>query len=727
MARKPIEISGQVGAGFAGGPFGSFGGPASRSPEAMFRQAVGRMREGRYDEARTLCLRILDKRPDDLDARELLGVMALQTGKFTDAADLFARILETQPDKPDHLVNHGSALMALGRNDDAISRFRRALEIDGDHGNAHLNLGLALRRAGLEAESVEPFRQAARLMPKNPAALTNLGIALIHTGDGQQGLDCLRKAVELAPGYIFGHVNLGSELMNRGDHEAALAEFDDALAIEPNAAPIHLERGRALDRLNRHRQAVQAYGQAVTIDDTLTAAHNNLAILMTRRGRAEEAVDHARKAVSQEPRNRDFRLNLGNILAESGRTNEAQTIFESLQQEFPDFAEGFLRQAKIHQEEGSFARARDVIAILKEIDPNPATYFSRLAVDRDVDFSDDELNGVAAIIEQPDTPDSKRAGLCFSLARVLERKERFDEAFSLLLKGNRVRNKTYEYDRDTVSAATDRLIRTFDGDFFAERADQGVADDRPIFIVGMMRSGTSLIEQIIASHRWVGGGGELREFEVISQDLPGMLGNSEEYPECVRQLSDANIKSLARTYLGRLARRFPESRRFTDKLPVNFMHLGLITLLFPRAQVIHCRRAPMDTCFSVFAETFMARHAYAYDMDNLAHFYGEYARLMDHWRRASPIAMLEIDYEDVVADAEGTTRQLLEYCSLDWDEDCLRFHEARRSVRTASKWQVRQPVYSSSVGRWRKFERHLAPLREALERCGVDPDVSHGP
>lgn len=200
-----------------------------------------------------------------------------------------------------------------------------------------------------------------------------------------------------------------------------------------------------------------------------------------------------------------------------------------------------------------------------------------------------------------------------------------------------------------------------------------------------------------------------------------MLKCDDDYPECVRRLDAPKLRLLGKSYLALQEKRFPDARKFTDKMPENFLHLGLIALTLPNAKIVHCRRHPMDTCWSMFAEGFRGRRAYSHDLADLGHFYGEYDRLMTHWARTLPQRILHVDYEALVADTEGGTREILDFCGLNWDDDCLRFFENRRAIRTASHWQVRQPVYSSSVGRWRHFEKYLGPLKEALQSHGIDP------
>ncbi|MCG8509904.1 MAG: sulfotransferase, partial [Rhodospirillales bacterium] len=231
-----------------------------------------------------------------------------------------------------------------------------------------------------------------------------------------------------------------------------------------------------------------------------------------------------------------------------------------------------------------------------------------------------------------------------------------------------------------------------------------------------------LVEQIIASHRHAAGAGELTDFPFLSQELAELLKTGREYPECVRDFDPARAQAFAKIYLNRQARFFPDARRITDKMPINFMHLGLIVHMFPRARIIHCQRDPRDICISILSQSFGGYHPYAYDQKRLAHFYGEYLRLMDHWKRVLPAKILDLKYEDMVGSTEACARRVLDFCGLDWDDDCLRFHETRRAVHTASSWQVRQPVYGSSVGRWRRFENHLSPLIREFRKLGIELD-----
>jgi hypothetical protein len=307
----------------------------------------------------------------------------------------------------------------------------------------------------------------------------------------------------------------------------------------------------------------------------------------------------------------------------------------------------------------------------------------------------------------------RRSAAHFSLGRLYDRAGDYNRAFVHFQAGNNL--KPSDFDRGEFTRFIDDLINTFDVDFMRNAPCAHHGSRRPVFIVGMPRSGTSLVEQILASHPEVCGGGELEDIRHIAFGAGAWLGSSHTYPRVVRELAAADCDTLAAGYLKKLAVLSPQARCVTDKMPQNFLALGLIALLFPEARVIHCLRDPLDTCLSCYFHDFTGYHPYAYRLEGLGFYYRQYQRLMRHWRAVLPIPMLDVVYEDLVADPEAGIRQLLAFCELDWDERCLRFYESERIVHTSSYQQVRRPIYKSSLGRWRHYAAHLEPLRRALE------------
>lgn len=305
--------------------------------------------------------------------------------------------------------------------------------------------------------------------------------------------------------------------------------------------------------------------------------------------------------------------------------------------------------------------------------------------------------------------------LHFSLGKVRDDLGEYTRAFEHYLEANRLKRAGIEYDEARQARFFRDFIRYCNAEFLRAHAGTGAASELPVFIVGMSRSGTTLVEQILGSHPEVHGAGELHFLRRCLRVELGPTDSDDELPARLASLDAAGLRRVGERYAAALAELAPAARRITDKLPGNMALVGLIHLTLPRARIIHCVREPLDTCVSCFSKLFTTGHAFSYDLRELGRFYRLYQELMHHWQTVLPLGrMLEVRYEDVVADMEGQARRLLEFCGLPWNAACLRFHENRRTVRTASLAQVRQPIYSGSVGRWRRYEKYLAPLQEAL-------------
>lgn len=306
-----------------------------------------------------------------------------------------------------------------------------------------------------------------------------------------------------------------------------------------------------------------------------------------------------------------------------------------------------------------------------------------------------------------------RAALLYSLGRLLDLDADYDNAFAAFDAAGKI--KPHQFDCMRQRTVFDACIAAFNNGLIARQLSSSNLSDRPVFIVGMPRSGTTLVEQILASHPLVHGGGELDYLPALASQLYRLLGTHEPFPQCIGKADSLTLSRIADTYLMHTANLAPASSiRITDKLPGNFVLVGFIALLFPNARIVHVRRDPLDTCISCFAENFLSGHHFSYDLADLGCYYREYSRLMQHWRSVLPGRMFELEYERLVQEPETMTRALLQHCGLEWDARCLAFHENSRTVATASYEQVRRPLYTSSIGRWRNYERHLEPLHAAL-------------
>lgn len=684
-----------------------------------FRSVVRDFELGRLREAEAGATRIRARAPRDFDVNFLSGLIALRLGKFEEAARLISHAIGIRGDNPDSHANLAVAYLGAGRIDKGIASLRQTLKLAPQHADAHFNLGLALLQGQDPTAAVPHLQAAVRLMPANPIAHMNLGLALAGTAGPEEALEHFQRAADLAPTNAVVHLNLSNVLLDLGNVERALGEAEAAVRLDPRFPAAHCARAQALNRANRGLLAIGAYQQAIKIDPGYAPAHNALGGLYQKRGQYVDAEAHLRKAFHLHPGDDEYALDLARILALLARLPEAVEVCRTLEAEKPEAPESYRAHAEMLLQAGQFDEAREILSRLRKVNPDPAGYFDLMAQDRSREIDDEDLAAAKTRILDPAITSPEKVRLCFSVASVLDRRRDFDGAFDYYCQGNSIRNAESDYDFEDISDHFRRLTETFDESFFDARKNIGVADDKPVFIVGMPRSGTSLVEQILASHPEVAGGGERDDMNVLADDLADMLGGTTPYPECTVGIDGKLAHHLACDYLAKDSDQSGSARRVTDKMPANFLHLGVIALLFPGARVIHCTRDPMAICFSIFTQTFAGRTSYAYNMDRLGHFYGLYVRLMDHWRKVCPLPMLDVQYADLIADQEGKSREIIEFCGLDWDDGILDFHKTRRPVRTASLWQVRQPIYTSAIDRWRSFERHLAPLKAALEKAGV--------
>ena len=355
-------------------------------------------------------------------------------------------------------------------------------------------------------------------------------------------------------------------------------------------------------------------------------------------------------------------------------------------------------------------------------EPRNALVLARLATAMPAALSESERGSIESLLASANLPPEQRWPLLFGLARAVDARGEFDRAASLTFEANALqradfRKRGMDYDPDAHRTFVDRLIATFTPEFFARVSGCGLETERPVFVVGMPRSGTTLVEQVLASHPRVFGAGELQLVPETFDSLPQATGRAESPLDCVKHLDRESIERLGRRHLDALAALNDSADRIVDKLPENTLFLGLIAVLFPQAKLIHCRRDLRDVALSCWM-THFANLRWACDLDHIATRIREYRRLMNHWRAVLPVRMLDVDYEAMVADPERSSRELVAWCGLEWDPACLEFHKTRRRVRTTSVAQVRQPIYRSSVGRWKNYEQ---PLAAVFAQLAIDP------
>jgi Flp pilus assembly protein TadD len=513
---------------------------------------------------------------------------------------------------------------------------------------------------------------------------------------------------------MAGILNLAMNLLRRGEIDTAISQFREAIGQQPGFAEAHNGLGHALWRKGDRLGALAHYGRAVALKPRWSGARSDLAQALLQHGDPDPALRESEEAVRLDPRSAPALTTLAHVLMAHNRLVEAKArLLEALGLE-PNQAAIHVALATVCERIGEFDQWHDSLRGALRCAPGHPVALARLATGLTGKLPHDDQAEIERLLALPGIADHLRRQLLVGLAQTLDAKGQFDRAAELSIEANalllaRVKRQRHAYDPRAHAALVTHVISTFTPEYFAGVRGFGLESERPLFVVGMPRSGTTLTEQVLASHPRVFGAGELWLARDALDSVPAATGRKGEPLSCVRHLDREMVSRLARIYLERLATFDALADRVVDKLPENTLHLGFLATLFPRAQIIHCRREPRDVALSCWM-TDLAEFPWSCDPEMIAGRIHEYRRLMEHWRRVLPIPMFELDYETLVEDLEGTARRLVTWCGLEWDAACLAFHKTRRAVRSPSAGQVRQPIYKSSVGRWRHYERSLSTL-----------------
>jgi tetratricopeptide (TPR) repeat protein len=725
--------------------------------------AIEMHRSGQLGPASQLYQKVLAREQENSEALHLLGVLHHQQGSHARAVELISRAVALKPNSHIYHANLAEAYRALGDFERAVGCCRAALAIWPNYPEALCNLGAALQGLGQYEESVAQLQKALELRPNFAVAHNNLGIALRETRQSDLALEHFRKAVELEPRFAPAQTNLGQTLLDRGNAEEALPHSQEAVRLDPNSAPLHHNLGNVLRVLERYVDARASYLEALRLNPSLPLSNAHLGVVLQRSGQAAEGVVWLKKAVELEPANADFwqwlaelydeleepadsipcwervvaldpdrvsaHLALGWALQDEGQFDASRTHYEIAIQLQPDSGTAFLNLGGLQEELGQMVEAEASFRTALRLQPQFALPHARLATLLRSKLPDEDLAALEARLTDDKLADGPRSRLLFALAHALDGRGDFARAAECVQKSNamtliqnRERNKEYapaEHDR-----FVDGLLRVFDRDLLTRLAGSGSPSRRPVFVFGLPRSGTTLIEQVLSSHSQIHGAGELRLARRSFESIPGVLGRPGPPRDCVPYLDIDALRRLGEHHLERLAAIDGDKRaRIVDKMPDNYMYIGLLSIVFPNATFIHCRRDLRDVAVSCWLTDFRSIR-WANDPEQIASRFIRYHGLMEHWRKVVSVPLYEVDYEDTVTDLERVARRLVAACGLEWEPACLEFYRNDRPVRTASVAQVRQPVYQRSVARWKHYEPALSELFASLAvESSPDPSL----
>ena len=549
--------------------------------------------------------------------------------------------------------------------------------------------GVAQQAAGEFVAAEASYRRVLAAVPGWADAWNNLGGVRLEQGDVNQAVASYQQAIACHPNHVLAHCNLGKALHRFGDVPRAIALFQRAIELDPSCAQAHLGLGNIdLEKLNL-TLAAQHFTAAVKAAPDLADAHNNLGIVYKLLHDMNAAEASHRRAITLQPGVADFHNNLGLVLEDKGDFEQAIRSFREAIALQPAEVQGRFNLSQLKR----FTSEDADLLSLKKLVTNAASL----------------------------TPD-KAALLHFALAKAMDDLGQDAKAFDELVTANRLKRSGVTYSHDEIRDQFARIQSVFDSQLFDRHRGDVNQTPSPIFVLGMPRSGSTLVEQILASHPQIHGAGELLSFSQTVKNFDhGRGGSTGRYPNFISRLTKNDLSKLATAYLATLPQIPDGKSKVVDKMPGNFIYVGLIHLIFPNARIIHTVRCPVDTCFSCYSKHFAAGAQYSYELVELGGYYRLYAQLMDHWRKVLPTGvMLDQSYEALVDDLEGQARRLVDHCGLQWDPVCLKFHNNTRPVATISKMSVRQPIYRSSIGRWKRFAHRLGPLLAEIESVAGD-------
>ena len=672
---------------------------------------------GRLAAAADLCRQVLRGQPGHAEALHSLGITLHQGGDAAAAIDHLKRAIAANGYVPLYHCNLGEMCRLSGRLDEAVAAGRRAVELQPGYSHAWNNLGIAYYDKEDFEQSAECYREAIRINPKFADAHSNLGNALRAQKKLDEALPVYRQAIELKPGYGDGYNNLGTALRDAKRHAEAETYYRRALTFKPEDPSILNNLALAVMDQHRDDEAAAILQRSIAIDSKNMRSYIYLGTALREADRYDEARVAAETALRMAPDEPDALNLLGRVMLDQNQVEEAIKLFRSVIERKPDMADAHNNLGNALKELGNVEDALQAYYKALEIEPKAATVFLNLVDAKTFKSSDDPhlLTMEEMAKDMPSLHEDEKMMLHFSLSKAYEDLKRHEESFPHLLAGNAIKRSQIVYDEPATLGLFHRIRQVFTAQLMRAKDGLGHPSRVPIFVLGMPRSGSTLVEQILACHPKVMGAGELKDFDTIVKGVHGADGAPLPFPEFVPSFEADHCRRMGEQYLRKLAAYSTTAPHITNKMPSSFFYVGMIRLALPNARIIHTMRNPVDTCLSCFSKLFSGLQAFSYELGELGRYYRAYHGLMQHWRDVLPAgAMLDVQYEEVVADFEAQARRIIAYCGLEWDDACLAFHKHKRPVKTASAMQVRKPIYKSSVGRWQPYKDRLEPLLREL-------------
>jgi len=652
---------------------------------------------------------LISNHPSESLLHNISGVCYKEVGQLEMAVRCFEKAIEIKPDFTDAHYNLGLTLQELNQLDAAIKSYEVTLALQKNYIKAYNNLGIIYNEIGQKEDAVKSYKQAIALQPDYAEAHNNLGTTLQEMGQLDEAVNCYKKALGIQPDYVEVHNNLGNTLNLLGQNGEALNSYKQVLSISPDSADAHNNIGIIYQEMVQVEEAIKYYKKAIAINPEHAEANNNLGSCHYGLEQFDAAVKNYVKAIAINPDYDEAHFNLGITLNELGQSNEALNSFKQTLIINPDYADAYNIIGIILQEMGQTNEAFSSFVRALAIDPENTEFHHNLALMKNYKKGDTQLIQMQSLLSANNLSQSERIQLCFALAKAYTDLGEKDELFKALNEGNQLRKEELNYSIEKDLDHHSILRKMFLSNIKNSSSYEPLSIS-PIFIVGMPRSGTTLVEQIISSHHKVYGAGELSVLSNLTKPIV------DDYMTHNNPLSLKKILSIRQRYSNNLSNLNTSKSIITDKMPLNFRYIGFILKAFPEAKIINLKRDSRAVCWSIYKSYFPAEGlGFAFNMDDLARYYNSYNELMIFWHELFPNKIYDICYEDLTTNQEEETKKLLEYCELDWDDNCLNFHKNKRAVKTTSSLQVGEKIYQGSSNAWKKYETQIQPLIDGLK------------
>ncbi len=687
------------------------------TPRKALEGAMKLYQQGRYQQAGHICQQLIKARPGLADGWNLMGVILQAEEKSSEAVEALKKAIELNATAAQFHSNLGEIERQRGNADKALKSLRRAIGIDPEYAQAYNNLGIIYFDRGEFDEAEKNYAKAIELQPTYPEAHNNMGNALRALDRGEEALNHYEKALMLRENYPEAYNNMATVLRDKDMKEESEHAYRRAIQLKPDYTEAYNNLATFLIQESQPDEALRILGDGLKVDEKNVPILINVARVQLEKTNYEAAEMACQIALTEDPGSAEAECVYGQLCHDLDQFDGSLKHFEKAIVLNPDYSEANNHYGIALKSVGRLDDAKKQFQKTLERNPKAFGAYSNLADLEKFDKDNKLLKSMEKLMAEAEEPDTERyMALHFALGKAYDDSGKYDKAFEHFSRGAKLKRAKLDYKEADTFKFFDEIKNTFPAEIFKNRPYEGNPTELPIFILGMPRSGSTLTEQIVASHPKAFGAGEIKTLARSVGSLRSRFPNLPKYPLILSKIKTDHYKMMSDMYLDYIKGVSGDALRVTDKMLSNYYFVGLIHLLFPNAKIINIVRNPIDTCLSAYTKLFKDDMPHSYDLIEMGHYYKRYEDIMEHWHKVLPAGVLkEIKYEDVVADTDKKAREIIDFCGLEWDDQCLDFHKSKRPVKTASVVQVRRPVYNTSVNRWKNYRKHLKPLIEALK------------